>query len=111
MNAEALFTAALQLGPEWKVVRLEVDHPGRELTLHLDFVPGSRFAAPEALTNSCAGARHGGALLAPPQLLAGSHHPHGAGADSPVHQPPYSLPPPRRVQTPAGKVVQVEVAG
>ncbi len=48
MNAEALFTAALPLGPEWKVVRCEVDHPGQELTVHLDFVPGSRFAAPGA---------------------------------------------------------------
>jgi transposase len=48
MNAEALFTAALQLGPEWKVVRCEVDHPGQELTVHLDFVPGSRFPVPGA---------------------------------------------------------------
>jgi hypothetical protein len=37
MNAEALFTAVLQLGAEWKVVRCEVDHAGQELTVHLDF--------------------------------------------------------------------------
>jgi transposase len=48
MNAEALFTAVLQLGAEWKVVRCEVDHAGQELTVHLDFVPGSRFVAPGA---------------------------------------------------------------
>src|ERR1700709_2121057 len=48
MNGEGLFGAPLQLGPGCKGVRWEVAHLGPELTVHLDFVPGSRFPAPGA---------------------------------------------------------------
>lgn len=48
MNAEALFTAALQLTPEWKVTACRLDQAARRLTLQLDFTSGSKFCAPGA---------------------------------------------------------------
>ena len=48
MNAEALFSAALQLTPEWKVTACQLDRAAHRLTLKLDFTPGSKFCAPGA---------------------------------------------------------------
>src|SRR4051812_36764143 len=48
MDAQDLFTLALQLTSEWKVTECQLDQPGRRLTLKLDFTPGSKFAAPGA---------------------------------------------------------------
>ena len=48
MNARTLFSAAVQLSPEWKVTECRLDREGRRLTLELDFVPGSRFPVPGA---------------------------------------------------------------
>ena len=48
MNARTLFSAAVQLRPEWKVTECRLDREGRRLTLELDFVPGSRFPVPGA---------------------------------------------------------------
>jgi len=48
MDAKELLTAALGLSPEWQVVECQLDQPGRQLTLRLDFKAGSRFPAPGA---------------------------------------------------------------
>lgn len=48
MDAQDLFTVALQLTPEWKVTDCQLDQAGRRLTLKLDFKPGSKFPAPGA---------------------------------------------------------------
>lgn len=48
MDARTLFALALQLGPEWKVADCVLDTQARRLTLKLDFVSGSKFAAPGA---------------------------------------------------------------
>ena len=48
MDALSLFTLALQLGPEWKVTDCELDPQARRLTLKVDFMSGSKFAAPGA---------------------------------------------------------------
>jgi transposase len=48
MEAKDLFTLALHLTPEWKVVECRLDREARRLTLELDFVPGSKFPVPGA---------------------------------------------------------------
>ena len=48
MEAKDLFTLALQLTPEWKVVACELDQVAHRLTLRLDFAPGSKFSVPGA---------------------------------------------------------------
>jgi transposase len=46
MDANALFAAALQLSPPWKVVNSEFDKEEGELSIWVDFQAGSRFACP-----------------------------------------------------------------
>jgi transposase len=48
MEAKDLFTLALNLTPEWKVVDCVLELEKRRLTLKLDFVSGSKFPAPGA---------------------------------------------------------------
>lgn len=95
MNAEALFTAALQLTPEWKVTACELDQQARRLTLKLDFQAGSKFPAP--------GASH--QLLCPVHDTVEKTWRH---LDFFQYQTELVARVPR-VQTPEGQVVQVEV--
>ena len=46
MEARDLFTAALQLGPEWRVEECDLRREEGLLTLRLGFVRGSKFMAP-----------------------------------------------------------------
>jgi transposase len=46
MDANTLFSQALGLGTQWKVVHSEMDVTNRRLSLVLDFEAGSRFACP-----------------------------------------------------------------
>ncbi|MGC1481648.1 MAG: ISL3 family transposase [Chthoniobacterales bacterium] len=46
MDANVLFGQALGLDGGWKVVKSEMDAPGRELKLKLDFEAGRRFGCP-----------------------------------------------------------------
>ena len=46
MNANTLFSQALGLGAQCKVVKSETDVPERQLRLELDFPAGTRFAFP-----------------------------------------------------------------
>jgi transposase len=48
MEAKDLFTLALNLTPEWKVVDCVLDLEKKRLSLKLDFVSGSKFPAPGA---------------------------------------------------------------
>ena len=95
MEAKDLFTLALQLGPEWKVVACELDQAAHRLTLKLDFALGSRFPVP--------GASH--------QLLCAVHDTvqrTWRHLDFFQYQTELVARVPR-VTTPEGKVVQVEV--
>ena len=95
MEAKDLFTLALQLTPEWKVVACELDQAAHRLTLKLDFKPGSRFPVP--------GANH--------QLLCAVHDTvqrTWRHLDFFQYQTELVARVPR-VTTPEGKVVQVEV--
>jgi len=47
MNANILFSQALGLGDEWKVVDSQLEVESRQLHLWLDFQTGSRFACPK----------------------------------------------------------------
>lgn len=95
MNAEALFTAALQLTPEWKVTACQLDQQAHRLTLKLDFQAGSKFPAP--------GASH--QLLCPVHDTVEKTWRH---LDFFQYQTELVARVPR-VQTPEGQVVQVEV--
>lgn len=46
MDANTLFSQALGLGAQWKVVHSEMDVANRRLCLELDFTAGSKFACP-----------------------------------------------------------------
>ena len=46
MDANVLFSQALGLGGQWKVVKSEMDVPQRQLRLELDFPVGTKFACP-----------------------------------------------------------------
>lgn len=46
MDANTLFSQALGLGGQWKVVKSEMDVPQRQLRLALDFPAGTKFACP-----------------------------------------------------------------
>jgi len=95
MEAKDLFTLALQLTPEWKVAACRLDAAAHQLTLHLDFVPGSRFPAP--------GAEH--QLLCPVHDTVEKTWRH---LDFFQYQTELVARVPR-VKTPEGQVVQVEV--
>jgi transposase len=95
MNAEALFSAALQLTPEWKVTACQLDQTAHRLTLKLDFTPGSKFCAP--------GAAH--QLLCPVHDTVEKTWRH---LDFFQYQTELVARVPR-VTTPEGQVVQVEV--
>jgi len=95
MEAKNLFTLALQLTPEWKVTACRLDAAAHQLTLHLDFVPGSRFPAP--------GAEH--QLLCPVHDTVERTWRH---LDFFQYQTELVARVPR-VKTPEGQVVQVEV--
>jgi transposase len=95
MEAKDLFTLALQLSPEWRVVDCLLDQAKRRLTLQLDFVPGSKFPEP--------GASH--------QLLCGVHdtvEKRWRHLDFFQYETELVARVPR-VKTPEGKVVQVAV--
>lgn len=95
MDAKELFTMALQLTPEWKVTDCQLDQSARRLTLKLDFKAGSKFAAP--------GASH--QLLCPVYDTVEKSWRHLDFFQ--YHTELVARVP--RVQTPEGKVVQVEV--
>jgi transposase len=95
MDAKDLFTAALQLSPEWKVTDCRLDQEARRLTLKLDFTAGSKFRAP--------GASH--QLLCPVHDTVEKTWRH---LDFFQYQTELVARVPR-VQTPEGKVLQVEV--
>src|SRR4051812_14353731 len=95
MDAKDLFTAALQLSPEWKVTDCRLDQQARRLTLKLDFKVGSKFAPP--------GADH--QLLCPVHDTVEKTWRH---LDFFQYQTELVARVPR-VKTPEGKVVQVEV--
>lgn len=46
MDANTLFSQALGLGAQWKVIKSEMDVPQRQLRLELDFPAGTKFACP-----------------------------------------------------------------
>jgi len=95
MDAKELFTMALQLTPEWKVTECRLDQEARRLTLKLDFTAGSKFSAP--------GASH--QLLCPVHDTVEKTWRH---LDFFQYQTELVARVPR-VETPEGKVVQVEV--
>lgn len=95
MNAEALFSAALQLTPEWRVTDCQLDQGARRLTLKLDFKAGSRFPV--------SGASH--QLLCPVHDTVEKTWRH---LDFFQYQTELVARVPR-VKTPDGQVVQVEV--
>jgi transposase len=95
MDAKELFTAALQLSPEWQVVECQLDQAARQLTLRLDFKAGSRFPVP--------GASH--QLLCPVHDTVEKHWRH---LDFFQYRTELVARVPR-VQTPEGQVVQIEV--
>jgi transposase len=47
MDANKLFEMALGVGNGWRVVKSEMNVPGRQLQLWLDFAAGSQFACPQ----------------------------------------------------------------
>jgi hypothetical protein len=47
MDANKLFEMALGEGKGWRVVRSEINVPGRQLRLWLDSAAGSQFACPQ----------------------------------------------------------------
>ena len=95
MDAKELFTAALQLSPEWKVTDCRLDQTARRLTLKLDFQAGSKFPAP--------GTDH--QLLCPVHDTVEKTWRH---LDFFQYQTELVARVPR-VKTPAGQVLQVEV--
>ena len=95
MDTKELFTMALQLTPEWKVTECRLDREARRLTLKLDFQAGSKFSAP--------GASH--QLLCPVHDTVEKTWRH---LDFFQYQTELVARVPR-VETPEGKVVQVEV--
>jgi transposase len=95
MDAKELFTAALQLSPEWEVTECQLDQEAHRLTLKLDFRSGSKFAAPGA----------GHQLLCPVHDTVEKSWRH---LDFFQYQTELVARVPR-VKTPEGKVVMVEV--
>jgi transposase len=95
MEAKDLFTAALGLSPEWQVVECQLDQAARQLTLRLDFKAGSRFPVP--------GASH--QLLCPVHDTVEKRWRH---LDFFQYRTELVARVPR-VETPEGKVVQIEV--
>jgi transposase len=95
MEAKDFFTLALQLDEKWKVTECVLDQDAGRLTLKLDFVTGSKFAAP--------GAAH--QLLCPVHDTVERKWRH---LDFFQYETEVAARVPR-IKTPEGEVIQVEV--